>query len=155
MSNFRHDARYVPMLYIAALQTAKHGNLWPFSTRSTEGRGARYKKYMRSTVCRRKRNVEVVHRAVRNLKTGVYSFKTQSYNSSTTLQMLRLAAAQEESAHRANARDRLSTTGRLSLSREVPKWMTEELPIIGRLMDPEALEELVGVVLAHEAAMDK
>jgi hypothetical protein len=168
MSNGRHKSRYVPMLYIAALQTAKHGNLWPFSTRATEGRGARYKKYMRKVVCRRKRSTKTVHRAVRNLKTGVYSFKAQSYNSSTTLQLLRLAAAQEESAHRDGARVRLGTTGRKTLCRELPKWQQEELPTIGQLMDPDALEALVeivslrlasdslgmampGIMLAHEA----
>jgi hypothetical protein len=146
MSNFRHKSRYVPMLYIAALQTAKHGNLWPFSTRSTEGRGARYKRYMRKAVCKRKRSVEKVYRAVRNLKTGVHSFRAQSYNSSTTLQLLRLAAAQEESAHRDGARARLGTTGRKTLCRELPKWQVAELPTIGRLMDPDALEALLETV---------
>ena len=88
------------------------------------------------------------YRAVRNLKTGVHSFKKQRYNSSTSLQLLRLAAAQEESAHRVDARQRLGTTGRTTLNRQLPKWQQEELPTIGigQLMDASALEELVEMV---------
>jgi hypothetical protein len=101
---------------------------------------------MRKFVCRRPRSSKMVYQAVRNLKTGVQSFKAQRYNSSTTLQLLRLTAAQEESAHREYARQRLGTTGRKTLCRELPKWQQEELPTIGRLMDAGALEELVEMV---------
>ena len=55
MSNGRGKSQYFPMFaYVAPVQMRRKGNLWPYSTRATEGRGARYKRIVRTTVCHRK-----------------------------------------------------------------------------------------------------
>ena len=129
-SQGRHKSQYVPMfLGHAALQTAEHGDLWPYSTRSVEGRGGRIKKAKRNRVCHRARTTSSdVMRAVRNLKNGALNFKATNYNSSASEQMMRVMCQQEESAHVKNGRQRLATTGRKTLNRAVPKWETDELP---------------------------
>ena len=56
------------MMYTAAIQTRYNGNGWRYSTRATEGRGARYKTYMRKVVCRRKGiGIAKIRRAVRQI----------------------------------------------------------------------------------------
>ena len=154
MSNSRHKSRYVPMMYTAAVQTRYHGDGWRYSTRATEGRGARYKKYMRKVVCRRKGvGIAKIFRAVKGLQDKPHKFVAQGYNTSTTLQLMRLAVAQEESAHRTGGRTRLGRTGRKTLNRILPKWEEEALPSIGNLMDPEVLEDLMDSI-AHRLEDD-
>jgi hypothetical protein len=128
--------------YVAPLQMRHKGDLWPFSTRATEGRGARYKRIKRTTTCHRKPAAEVM-RAVRNLKVGTHSFKKSAYSSRSSLQLLRGAVAQERSAHAGGGRSRIATTGRRTLVRSLPKWLEAETPEMGRLLDPAALEVLV------------
>ena len=66
---------------------------------------------------------------------------------------MRLAVAQEESAHRTGGRTRLGRTGRKTLNRILPKWEEEALPSIGNLMDPEVLEDLMDSI-AHRLEDD-
>ena len=141
MSNGRSTLHYFPLYAaVSPRQMAKHGNLWPWSTRVVEGRGAIYKRFARRGVCARKRMSEV-HRAVRNVKAGAFSFKTQAYNSSKTSQMVRLAVSREESTGRKYTR--LRTTGCTCLVRSLPKWQAQEAPPMGRLLDVAALEEML------------
>eukprot|EP00966_Prymnesium_polylepis_P243388 5628295-Prymnesium_polylepis.1 len=133
--------------YVAPLQMRRKGDLWPYSTRATEGRGARYKRIKRTTVCHRKPAAEVM-KAVRNVKTGTHSFKKSAYNSRSSLQLLRGVVAQERSAHAGGGRSRIATTGRTTLVRSLPKWLEAETPDMGRLLDPAALEVLVGQAAA-------
>ena len=133
--------------YVAPMQMRRKGDLWPYSTRATEGRGARYKRIKRATVCHRKPAAEVM-KAVRNLKTGVAIFKKSSYSSCSTLQLLRGAVAQERSAHRGDGRSRIAATGRSTLVRSTPKWLEAETPEMGHLLDPAALSAM----LANAAA---
>lgn len=143
MSNGRGKSQYFPMFaYVAPLQMRRKGDLWPFSTRATEGRGARYKRIKRTTVCHRKPAAEVM-KAVRNLKTGVSVFKKASYSSRSTLQLLRGAVAQERSAHLGDGRSRIASTDRSTLVRATPKWLEVETPEMGCLLDPEKLAALV------------
>ena len=51
--------------------------------------------------------------------------------------------AQEESGHDSHGRSRLSTTGRKTLKRTMPKWNEAERPEIGKLLDPVALADMV------------
>ena len=144
MSNVRCDSDYFPLVaYVASQQMALRGDLWPYSTRAVEGRGGRYKRIDRRIVCKRKRAKEASLRCVRNKKHGTISFKKQSYKSTRTVQLLRTSCSQEESGHAQHGRARLRTTGRKTLSRNLPKWQTDELPVMGRLMDPVALEEIL------------
>ena len=147
MSNSRSKSQYLPMVaYVAARQMAKRGDLWPYSTRATEARGGLYKR-LKKVTCQRKRAAELgdVVRAVRNEKLGVVEFKKQRYDSSTSKQLLRGAAAQEASAHRSGGRSRLKTTGRKTLTRTLPKWEEEAhpLPKMGCLLDVEALKPML------------
>ena len=143
MSNGRGKSQYFPMFaYVAPLQMRRKGDLWPYSTRATEGRGARYKRIKRTTVCHRKPAAQVM-KAVRNLKTGLFTFKKSSYSSCSTLQLLRGVVAQERSAHAGGGRSRIATTGRSTLVRTLPKWMEAETPEMGHLLDPVALEAMV------------
>ena len=143
MSNDRCVSDYLPLAaYTAALQTMGRGDLWPYSTRAVEARGGRYKRIQRKVVCHRKRAAEI-WRSVRNVRLGTVSFKKQSYNSNSTLQMLRTGCAQETSAHGLHGRSRLSTTGRKTLVRTMPKWQEAELPEMGRLLDVAAVVEML------------
>ena len=143
MSNGRGKSQYFPMFaYVAPLQMRRKGDLWPYSTRATEGRGARYKRIKRSTVCHRKPAAEVM-KAVRSLATGVSTFKKSSYSSRSTLQLLRGAVAQERSAHLGGGRSRIATTGRSTLVRSTPKWLEAETPEMGCLLNPDALAAMV------------
>ena len=143
MSNERCDSDYFALIaYIACQQMAIRGDLWPYSTRAVEGRGGRYKRIDRRIICKRKRASKVM-RAVRNVKLGVVSFKESAYNSTRTLQMLRASTSQEVSAHSLHGRSRISTTGRKTLNRSMPKWKQAEIPVLGRLLDPVALEEML------------
>ena len=130
-SGARHKTQYIHMMYLAARQTAVHGDLW-----SVEGRGGRVKINKRTKVCHRPRNVTVgdVMRAVANLQNGLHSFKASNNNSSPSEQMMRLACQQEESAHRKDGRQRLALTGRKTLARVLPKWLTDELPEVDKPM---------------------
>ena len=144
MSNGRCDSDYFPLMaYVASQQMATRGNLWPYSTRAVEGRGGRYKRIDARITCKRKRAKEAVWKAVRNKKHGTVSFKKTSYNSTRTLQLLTTSCSQEKSAHGLHGRSRLSTTGRKTLARSMPKWQQEEAPLMGRLLDPVALRELI------------
>ena len=90
------------------------------------------------------------------MKLHSFSFKKQSYCSNSSLQTLRAAASQEASAHGAHGRSRLSTTGCRSLQRTLPKYQEEELPEMGRLLDPDALVymlEKAAVVFSDAAAL--
>lgn len=132
--------------YIAPLQMKKYGrSLWPFSTRATEGRGGRYKRFKRRVVSQRKRSSDV-HRAVRNIKKGTVHFKKSTYNSSMCEQPMQLACAQEQIAHGKFARRRLSRTGRKTLVRTLPKWKAVEPPPMGNLLDYDALVDMLGRV---------
>jgi hypothetical protein len=156
MSNDRCTADYFPIVaYVIPRQMAERGNLWPYSTRAVEARGARYKKIRRRVVCFRQPAKEVM-RAVRNKKSGTVSFKKSAYASCSTIQMLRTSSSQEESAHRSTGRSRIATTGRLTLCRTMPKWEQEELPEMGNLLEPEALLgmlEKLSLMFADEAAV--
>ena len=156
MSNDRCVADYFPIVaYVVPRQMADRGNLWPYSTRAVEARGARYKKIRRRLVCFKKPAQQVM-KAVRNKKTGTVSFKKSAYASCSTLQMLRASSSQEASAHRSTGRSRLATTGRLTLCRTMPKWEQEELPQMGNLLDPEALVgmlEKARLMFADKAAV--
>ena len=143
MSNERCDSDYFPLMaYVASQQMASRGDLWPYSTRAVEGRGGRYKRIDARITCKRKR-AKVVWKAVRNKKHGTVAFKKTSYNSTRTLQLLSTSCSQEESAHGLHGRSRLRTTGRKTLARSMPKWQQEEVPLIGRLLDPVALKEII------------
>lgn len=87
-------------------------------------------------------------KAVRNLKTGTHSWKKCSYSSRSTLQLLRGAVAQERSAHMGGGRSRIATTGRSTLVRSLPKWKEAETPEMGCLLNPAALEALLGKAAA-------
>ena len=138
MSNDRCVSHYLPLIaYVAPRQMARRGDLWPYSTRAVEARGGRYKRIWRKVAHRKRSALDI--KAVQNLRLGTVSFKKTSYNSSRTLQMSRVACMQEESAHGSHGRSRLSTTGRKTLSRDLPKWEATELPPMGQLLDPDAL----------------
>ena len=47
---------------------------------------------------------------------------------------MRLANQQEESAHRKDGRRRLALTGRKTLYRVLPKWLTDALPQVDKPM---------------------
>ena len=144
MSNSRCRSHYLPLCaYVLPQQMAKYGDLWPYSTRAVEGRGGRLKRISRKTCCFRKRSKAEVGKSVRNLKLATVSFKKAPYNSSRTLQMFRTQMAQEESGHDSHGRSRLSTTGRKTLKRTMPKWNEAERPEIGKLLDPVALADMV------------
>ena len=129
--------------YVAPLQMKKfRRGLWPFSTRATEGRGGRYKRFKRRVICQRKRSTDVA-RAVRNVKLGTVTFKKSTYNSSMCEQLMKLACAQEDIAHGPNARRRLSRTGRKTLVRTLPKWKAVEVPPMGNLLDYDALVSML------------
>jgi len=148
LSTGRGKSQYFPMFaYVAPLQMRRKGDLWPYSIRATEGRGARYKRIKRATLCHRKPAAEVM-KAVRNLKTGVSSFKKTAYRSRSTLQLLRGAVAQERSAHAGGGRARIAVTGRTTLVRSTPKWVEAETPEMGTLLDAGKLEALVGKAAA-------
>merc|ERR1712113_260001 len=145
MSNSRSKSQYMPMVaYVASRQTAERGDLWPYSTRATEARGGLYKRIKAKVCCQRKRSAEQgsVVRAHRNKKLGRTSFKKQSYNSSTTKQLMRAGAAAELYSHRLAGRSRLKTTGRKTLTRTLPKWADEgqPLPKMGNLLDVQQLK---------------
>ena len=143
MSNSRCKSHYLPLVaYVLPQQMAKIGDAWPYSTRAVEGRGGRLKRISRKTVCFRKRSKEV-WKSVKNLKLATTCFKKSAYNSSRTLQMFRIQAAQEESSHAAHGRSRLTTTGRNTLKRNLPKWNEAERPEIGKLLDPVVLAAMV------------
>ena len=143
MSNSRCSSQYFPLFAVVVpQQVADRGDLWPYSTRCTEGRGARYKRIRRRIACERRPKAEV-WRAVANLKLGTHSFKKQSYTSSMTTQVVRCAVAQEEAAHRLGSRSRARTTGRNTLNRTLPKWVSDELPEMGYLLDPDVLPTLI------------
>ena len=135
-SGGRHKTQYIPMMYLAARQTAEHGDLWPRSTRSVEGRGGRIKINKRTKVCHRPRTVTAgeVMRAIDNLQKGAHSYRASNNNTSPSEQMMRLACQQQESAHRKDGRQRLALTGRKTLARVLPKWLTEELPVVDQSM---------------------
>ena len=143
MSNDRCTADYLPIAaYVVPRQMAQRGDLWPYSTRAVEGRGGRYKKVRRKVVCFRKPAKEI-WKAVRNVRQKSMSFRKSYYNSCSTLQTLRTVGAQEDSSHGAHGRNRLSTTGRRSLQRTLPKYQQEELPEMGNLLDPVALVSML------------
>lgn len=126
MRNGRGKSQYFPMFaYVAPVQMRRKGNLWPYSTRATEGRGARYKRIVRTTVCHQKLAAEVM-KAVRNLKAGTATFKKTSYASRSSLPLLRGVVSQDRSAHRGGGRSRIATTGRSTLVRSTPKWLEIE-----------------------------
>ena len=138
MSNDRCVSHYLPLVaYVASRQMAKRGDLWRYSTRAVEARGGRYKRISRKVAHRKRSALDM--KSVRNLKLAAISFKKSSYNSSRTLQMARIACMQEESAHGAHGRSRLSTTGRNTLARSMPKWEEAEAPPMGQLLCPDAL----------------
>ena len=142
MSNDRCVSHYLPLVaYVAPRQMAKRGDLWPYSTRAVEARGGRYKKISRKVAHRKRSALDM--KAVRNLKLGAVAFKKTSYNSSRTLQMSRISCMQEESAHGTHGRSRLATTGRTTLVRTLPKWKEAELPLMGQLLDPDALAVMI------------
>ena len=143
MSNDRSTADYLPLAaYIVPQQIAERGDLWPYSTRAVEGRGGRVKKVRRKVVCFRKPAKEI-WKAVRNAKQKSFSFKKSYYNSCSTLQTMRTISAQEESANNLHGRNRIATTGRHSLQRTLPKYQQEELPEMGKLLDPVALVSML------------
>ena len=143
LSNSRCSSQYFPLFGIVVpQQVAERGDLWPYSTRCTEGRGARYKRIHRRITCER-RPAEEVWRAVQNLKLSTHAFKKQAYRSKLSLQLTRTAVAQEEAAHRENSRSHIKTTGRNTLYRTLPKWVQDELPEMGYLLDPDVLPALV------------
>ena len=143
MSNDRCTADYLPIAaYVVPRQMAQRGDLWPYSTRAVEGRGGRYKKVRRKVVCFRKPAKEI-WKAVRNVKQKSMSFRKSYYNSCSTLQTLRTVGAQEDSSQSAHRRNRLSTTGRRSLQRTLPKYQQERLPEMGNLLDPVALVSML------------
>ena len=151
LSNSRCSSQYFPLFAIVVpRQVAQRGDLWPFSTRCTEGRGARYKRIRRRITCER-RPAEDVWRAVQNLKKGAHSFVAQSYKSRMTTQLVRTAVAQEEAAHQANSRSLTRTTGRNTLNRTLPKYLTDELPEMGFLLDMDVLPSLIDKALAFFA----
>ena len=124
---------------------ARNGDLWPYSTRATEARGGRYKR-LKKVTCQRRRATLPVMRGYLTKKTGIVKYKKQGYNSSTSMQLMRGACAQEISAHRLSGRNRLKTTGRKTLKRVVPKWEEDAhpMPPLGKLLDPEALKIMFG-----------
>ena len=143
MSNSRCSSQYFPLFaVIVPQQVAERGNLWPYSTRCTEGRGARYKRIRRRITCER-RPAEETWRAVRNLKLGTHAFKKQGYKSRLSTQLVRTAVAHEEAAHKENSRSKVKTTGRNTLYRTLPKYLTDELPEMGNLLDPDRLPALI------------
>ena len=143
MSNGRSSSQYFPLFAVVVpRQVAKRGNLWPYSTRCTEGRGARYKRIRRRITCER-RPAEEVMRAVLNLKKGTHAFVKQAYQSRLTTQLVRTAVAHEEHAHKPNSRSGVRTTGRNTLDRTVPKWLQDELPEMGYLLDVDVLPALI------------
>jgi hypothetical protein len=136
-SGGRCKSRYIPMGYIAAWQTSKHRNLWPFSTRATEGRGARIKRNDRRKVSYRPRTTTGdVMRAIKNLKTGGHSYRSTIYmNSSASEQLMRIGSQQEEIWHEKRRHaSRLAATGRRTLKRTMPKFMEAELPSVDKPM---------------------
>ena len=138
------------LAYVASQQMAERGDLWPYSTRATEARGGRYKRFMRRVVCRRKRSVGGSKRAVKNRKTGKVSFVKQAYHSCVSKQLLRQGAAQEVNAHLSSGRSRLKTTGRKTLTRTLPKWEDEgerPLPTMGNLLDCDSLRAMLIVAV--------
>ena len=145
LTNGRGESQYFPMFaYVVPLQMRRfRRSLWHFSTRATEGRGARYKRFKRRAVCQRKRAAEV-QRSVANVKLGTVSFKKSSYNSSMTQQLMRLACAQEEIMHESGRR--IGRTGRRTLVRSLPKWKAVEPPPMGNLLDYDALVEMLSSV---------
>ena len=153
MSNGRCNSQYFPLFaVIVPQQVADRGDLWPYSTRCTEGRGARYKRIRRRITCER-RPKEEVWRAVQNLKLGTHAFQKQSYRSRMTTQVVRTAVAQEEAAHREGSRSGARTTGRNTLVRTVPKYIADELPEMGNLLDPDVLPSLIVKALAFFSSL--
>ena len=147
LSNSRCSSQYFPLFGIVVpQQVAERGDLWPYSTRCTEGRGARYKRIRRRITCER-RPAEEVWRAVQNLKNGAHSFKKQAYRSRLSTQLVRTAVAQEEAAHRENSRSHIRTTGRNTLNRTLPKWLQDELPEMGYLLEVDVLPTLIDKAL--------
>ena len=143
MSNSRCSSHYIPLVaYILPQQMAVVGDAWPYSTRAVEARGGRLKRISRKVCCFRKRAKEV-WKSVKNLKLATVSFKKSAYNSSRTLQMFRTQCAQEESAHGSHGRSRLTTTGRNTLKRNLPKWNETERPELGKLLDPSSLSAMI------------
>ena len=139
--------KYFPLFGIVVpQQVAERGDLWPYSTRCTEGRGARYKRIRRRITCER-RPAEEVWRAVQNIKKGTHSFKKQAYRSRLSTQLVRTAVAQEEAAHKKNSRSNIRTTGRNTLNRTLPKWLQDELPEMGYLLDIDVLPTLIDKAL--------
>ena len=62
-----------------------------------------------------------------------------------------MGAAHEENSHRKGGRTRLSTTGRKTLKRTVPKWEQEAHPLApkGKLLDAQALRGMVAKAIAY------
>ena len=84
---------------------------------------------------------------MQNLKNGAHSFKKQAYRSRLSTQLVRTAVAQEEAAHRENSRSHIRTTGRNTLNRTLPKWLQDELPEMGYLLDVDVLPTLIDKAL--------
>ena len=82
-----------------------------------------------------------------NLKKGTHAFVKQAYNSRLTTQLVRTAVAHEEHAHKPNSRSGVRTTGRNTLDRTVPKWLQDELPEMGYLLDVDVLPTLIDKAL--------
>ena len=143
MSNSRCSSQYFPLFAaVVPRQVARRGDLWPYSTRCTEGRGARYKRVRRRITCER-RPAEEVWRAVQDLKKGTHTFVKQHYASRLTTQLMRTAVAQEEAAHKPGSRSGVRTTGRNTLNRTLPKYLADELPEMGNLVNIDVLPSLI------------
>ena len=90
-------------------------------------------------------------RGKKDKKSGRTSFKQVNYNSSTTQQLLRLGVAHEHNSHRKGGRTRLSTTGRKTLCRSVPKWESEAANTTattsGSLLDAVELKRMLAIAI--------
>ena len=139
VSDRRHKTCYPhQFMTVATRQIRERGDLWRFSTRSVEGRGGRIKRISRRIVCWRRRCTSY-QRSVRT-KTG-HRVITQSYNSNPEKQLMRAVCSFEDRIHESK-RSRVSTTGRNTLARTIPKAQQAELPALGDALEPSRIKRM-------------